>query len=193
MEHGKLEHRLSYFTYSAVMIGVFLGSIICLILYHNQFFIMEGGLEDFKVSGVLGLPEQQLFFFIMRRRIGQILLFALLISMFSYPVITTLFCFSFGIYYGVTASSLLLKFGIRVAGYLNSCFFPHYIFYFIAVYLWGKWFYVSKNVYCPGYKKINNFPFFVKYFVIFILLILAMLWEIYFQKNILNFFYQYLV
>lgn len=193
MEKGRLEHRLSYATYLALLSGVFLGSIVYLILYHNQLIFFENDLEAYQISGVLGLPERRLLFYILRRRIGQILLYILLTVIFSYPAATALLCFVFGTYYGVAVSSFLLKFGMKAAGYLNFCFFPHYIFYFLALYLLGKWFYVQKNGYYGGYKNVYSFPNYVKLFVIFMFLVFAVLWEVYFQKNILNFFYQYIV
>lgn len=193
MESGRLEHKLSYSTYFSIIAGVFLGSVMYLVLYHNQSFLLEYGLEDYKVSGVLGLSEKQLLLYILRRRIGQIILYIILVLLFSYPVITALFCFNFGIYYGVAVSSFLLKFGLKAMAYLNFCFFPHYLFYFFSLYFWGKWVCIQKNNYYSEYKNVNKFTIFVKIFVIFIFLFIAIIWEAYFQKNILNFFYQHLV
>lgn len=71
--------------------------------------------------------------------------------------------------------------------------FPHYLIYFAMIYLVGKWFRTAPDMKVYSHANVNKLQKLFKYFVIFFSITLAIIWEIKFQKNILNYFYQYLV
>lgn len=188
------ERKISYFTYFSVILGVLAGSLFFLIMaIYNPTQIMGQGLEDYKISGVLDLPVVYLSVYVLKRRVGQLLLFLILMILFSYSAAASCYCFFFGVYYGGVICSLLVKFGINGLIYGLVCFFPHYLIYFITICLVGKWFYMPQSAKIYSYNNVNKLQNLLKYFVIFFLIITAVIWEIKFQKNILNYFYQYLV
>lgn len=188
------EHKISYFTYFSVILGVLAGSLFFLIMaIYDPTQVMGQGLEDYKISGVLDLPIVYLSVYVLKRRIGQFILFLILMILFSYSVAASCYCFFFGVYYGGVICSLLVKFGINGLIYGLVCFFPHYLIYFITIYLVGKWFYMTPAAKIYAYTNVNKLQNLLKIFVIFFSIIIAIIWEIKFQKNILNYFYQYLV
>lgn len=188
------EHRITYYTYFSVILGVVTGSLFFFILLSsNPVPVMGQGLEDYKISGVMDLPVLYLLLYVLKRRVGQLLLFIILMVLFSYSVAASCYCFFFGAYYGVILCSLFVKFGINGLIYGFMCFFPHYFIYFLMIYLVGKWFYTASPLKNYSYKNVNNLQKIIKYFVIFLAMMAAIIWEVKFQKNILNYFYQYLV
>ena len=188
------ERRIIYYTYFSVILGLVTGSLLFFILIsYNPLQIMGQGLEDYKISGVMDLPMLYLSLYVLKRRVGQLLLFIILMILFSYSVAASCYCFLFGAYYGVIICSLLVKFGMTGLAYGIVCFFPHYLIYFFTVYLVGKWFYTVSAAKIYSYTNVNKLQNLFKYFVIFFAIIIAIIWEIKFQKNILNYFYQYLV
>ena len=188
------ERRITYYTYFSVILGIITGSFLFFILIsYNMAQIMGQGLEDYKISGVMDLPILYLSLYILKRRIGQLLLFVMIMILFSYSVASSCYCFFFGAYYGIIICNLLVKFGMTGLVYGIVCFFPHYLIYFLVVYLVGKWFHTASVVKIYSYTNVNKLQKLFKYFVIFFMIIIAIIWEIKFQKNILNYFYQYLV
>lgn len=188
------KNRITYYTYFSVILGVVAGSLFFfIVLSYNPAQIMGQGLEDYKISGVMDIPVVYLSLYVFKRRVGQLLLFIILMVLFSYSVAAFCYCFFFGAYYGVIICSLFVKFGINGLVYGFMCFFPHYLIYFLTVYLVGKWFYMAKDLRGYSYRNVNNLQKLFKYFVIFFAVMVAIIWEVKFQKNILNYFYQYLV
>lgn len=193
MNKSMEEQKISYCTYVSAIVGVVAGCLFFfLMMMYNPERVMEYGLEDYKIGGVIDLPIFYLAIYVLKRRVGQLLLFILLAVIFSYFVAATCYCFFFGIYYGVVVCNLLVKFGINGLLYGTACFFPHYLIYFLTIYLVGRWFCVMTSANYP-YTNVNKLQKLIKYFVIFFVIIIAIIWEIKFQKNILNYFYQYLV
>ena len=187
------EYKISYSTYLSVLVGVIAGCLFFFIMMiYDSEKIMEYGLEDYKISSVLDLPVLYLALYVLKRRIGQFILFVVLVILFSYSLAASCYCFFFGIYYGMVLCNLLVKFGIHGLVYGTACFFPHYFIYFLMIYLVGKWFYATSAA-IHSYTNVNKLQKLFKYFVIFFAIIIAIIWEIKFQKNILNYFYQYLV
>lgn len=184
----------TYYTYLPVLLGMFFGCIIFLfICQDSKLQIMNLGLEDYKISAVMNLPVWKMTLYVLKRRLGQWICFFAFWYLFSYSVSAICFNTCFGLYYGMVMCDLFIKFGWKGMVYGIACFFPHYILVFLAIWLLGKWFYrtdVWRNI---SYGNVNELQYFVKIFVIFFLIFVAIVWEIKFQKNILNFFYQYLV
>ncbi|MCI8510116.1 MAG: hypothetical protein HFJ06_16400 [Lachnospiraceae bacterium] len=194
MKNQNEYYKNAYYTYLPVFLGMFAGSILFLVLmafFETQ--IMEQGLEDYKFGAVLNIPVWRLALYILKRRLGQLFLFIIVWLLFSYPVAA--FCFNacFGGYYGIVVCNLFIKFGWHGIVYSLACFFPHYLLYFIAIYFSGRWFYYMSSRKNAAYGNVNKLQYLVKIFVIFFLIFIALIWEIKFQKNILNYFYQYLV
>lgn len=182
------------FIYCPMIVGTLLGSILWIVgVQLNIPCILENGLESYSISGVLQQENRHLVIYILKSRVGFMLLFLFFTIVVSYYVSVMLYSFLFGSYYGFVVSGMLVKCGIKGFVYSFMCFFPHYLFYFIGVYLIGNYYFDSKiqgqytrcNV-----KKIQSF---FKIFVIFLFLSAGLIWEMKFQKNILKFFYQYIV
>lgn len=188
------ERKITYITYLPVVLGVLAGSLFFFIMFmYHSGQIMGQGLEDYKISGVLDLPTVSLLFYILKRRMGQLLLFVMLLFLSSYSIAAFCYCFFFGAYYGIVICSLLVKFGINGLVYGMICFFPHYLIYFVTIYLVGKWFCMIPAARIYTHTNVNKMQNVFKCFVIVILILAAIIWEIKFQKNFLNSFYQYLV
>lgn len=194
MERRKERDRIVYYTYVPALLGAVLGTLVFLIgvEWINGGWL-ERGLEDYQINVVMNLPLWKISLYILKRRGGQILLFVLLTVLISYSVTAFFYNLLFGLYYGMITASLLVKFGMAGLFYSFSCFFPHYLFYLIAIYLIGKW--ISSNALKRKmcYGNGNKLQFFVEFLVIFFLILLAVFWEIKFQKNFLELFYQHLV
>lgn len=178
-------------TYGALFCGVLVGCIILLlaVIFGNT-IVLDMGLEDYEIGAVLNISTNQMMIYIIKKRIIQFVIFAMLLYLFSYYISSTLFCGSFGVYYGMVITNLIIKYGIAGLFYGFTCFFPHYLCYFLIIYLLGKWKRNSLNFY---YKNMNWIELFGKIFVIFLLIIISLTWEIRFQKIFLNYFFQYLV
>lgn len=194
MKNQSEHYKNVYYTYFPIFLGMVIGSVLFLILM--TFFevqVMDQGLEDYKFGAVLNLPIWNLSIYILKRRLGQLFLFVIIWTLFSYPVAAFCYNLCFGGYYGIVVCNLFIKFGWYGAGYSMACFFPHYLFYFSAICFAGIWFYRMSSKRNAAYGNVNKLQYLVKIFVIFFLVFMAIFWEIKFQKNILNYFYQYLV
>lgn len=187
------EHKISYSTYVPIILGVLAGCLCFFIMMlYNPDAFRKYGLEDYKISVLLDLPVFYLAIYVLKKRVGQLLFFIILAILFSYSIAATCYCFFFGIYYGIVVCNLFVKFGINGLVYGEACFFPHYLIYFLTIYLVGRWFYAESTA-IYSHTNVNKLQKLFKYFVIFFAIIIAIIWEIKFQKNILNYFYQYLV
>ncbi|MBR1866322.1 MAG: hypothetical protein IJ801_07425 [Lachnospiraceae bacterium] len=194
MENRREHHKITYYTYMPALIGVAVGTLFFLIgMEWLDGYWNEQGLEDYKIHAVLNLPLWKIALYVLKRRAGQILLFLLLTILFSYPVTTFGYNLFFGFYYGLVTSSLLVKFGLNGMLYSMVCFFPHYLFYFLALYLIGLWVEPDRLKRRLCYGHVNKLQFVLQIFVIIFLLLFAIFWEIKFQKNFLEKFFQHLV
>ena len=181
-------------TYGALMLGIFIGCIlfgILIICDGNQW--LDLGLEEYDVVATMNLSQEKILFYLLRKRILQIILYILIMILTSYSFASILYCGGFGCYYGFLLCNLVVKYNLYGFGYVFACFFPHYLFYFILIYVCGK-----KNNERNGYhndrcKNVNIIQYLFKIFVIFMLFTFAIIWETNFQKNFLNYFFQYLV
>lgn len=194
MKYRNKNYKNAYCTYFSAFLGMIFGSLLFLVpMAFFDIQLLELGLEDYKFGAVLNLPAWNLVLYILKRRLGQIFLYITIWTLFAYPVAA--FCFNtcFGTYYGLVLCDLFIKFGWQGIGYSMACFFPHYLFYFFAIYLSGNWFYWMTSEKNAAYGNVNKLQYLVKIFVIFFLIFIGIIWEIKFQKNILNYFYQYLV
>lgn len=195
MEMDKEKKRVNICTFGCLGLGAIIGCLIFLgCIMWSDFPILEYGLEDFQISSMLNTSDTTFIIYICRRRILQwgSLLAVWCIS--SYYVAVGGYNLLLGVYYGFVLTDLFIKFGIKGIPYGLVCFLPHYIFSFGAVYCMGIWFgnVVRKEV-NYYYDHVNKMQYFVKIFVVLLLLYISVIIEIKFQKNILNYFYQYLV
>ncbi len=176
-----------FFTYGALICGVLVGSLILLLaVILGSTIILDMGLEDYKIGAVLNISTRQMMIYIIKKRIIQFIIFGMLLYLFPYGFSASLFCGSFGIYYGMVLTNLIIKYGISGLLYGVVCFCPHYLCYFWIIYLFGKWRINSLNLY---YTNMNWIVAFGKIFVIILLILISLIWEICFQKIFLNYFF----
>lgn len=181
-------------TYWMALSGVMIGSLIFLIsLIASDTTFLESGLEEYKISSFVDFSSLKFYLYIIRRRSLQILCFLVIVYFCSYSMAAVLYNLFFGIFYGMILSNLFIKFSFHGILYGWFCFFPHYLLYFLVILFLGKWFYLKKDEYYNYYKNVNKLQYFIKIFVIFVMIFASIFWEINFQKNILIFFNQYLV
>lgn len=186
--------KLGLCTYGMLVMGAIVGCVVffCSLLLW-RYPVADYGLEDLHVLQVMNLPYKTYIMYICRRRFLQMILFIAIWSVGTYYIAAVVFHLFCGCYFGFLLADCFVKFGLRGIAYAVACFMPHYILLFLAGYLSGYWFAkdnIQKKYY---YGNVNNAQSFLKVFVIFLLLSGAVFIEIKFQKNILNFFYQYLV
>ena len=191
MEMDKEKKRVNICTFGCLGLGAIIGCLIFLgCIMWSDFPILEYGLEDFQISSMLNTSDTTFIIYICRRRILQwgSLLAVWCIS--SYYVAVGGYNLLLGVYYGFVLTDLFIKFGIKGIPYGLVCFLPHYIFSFGAVYCMGIWFgnVVRKEV-SYYYDHVKKMQYFVKIFVVLLLLYISVIIEIKFQ----NYFYQYLV
>lgn len=185
--------KIINYTYYSAFIGMLIGSFLFLILL--TFFdasLLDYGLEDFKIISLLNISIRDITIYILKRRVCQILLFIILMALFSVSTASSLYNLFFGVYFGMIMSSMFIKFAWKGLVYACFCFFPHYIIYFFLIYFIVKWSEMEgkRKIY---YKNVNKLQYLVQISVIFLGVFFAMFWEIKFQKNFLNYFFQYLV
>lgn len=191
-QNGSL--KTTYIIFGAVILGVVLGSagyLGDLILYDARYF--PNGLEEYSVGAVMNLPAEQLTIYILKCRLGQLFLLALVTIITSYGIAVGLYSLLFGTFYGMAICNFLIQYGIKGVGYGLLCFFPHFLLYFIAMHFCGRWFFGCHEQNRIYYGNVKTAQYFFKFFLIFFLVLISLVWEIKFQKNILKIFYQYLV
>lgn len=194
MKEQRRDYGMAYLTYGLAVVGMILGCLLYLadqIFYDAAYF--RHSLEEYSIGAVMNLPLGQLAVYILKRRSEQLLLFVLGMLLTSCGIITGLYSMVFGTFYGVVICNLLVQYGIRGLGYGLACFFPHYLAYLLSMYFFGRWSYEKQDDKYRYYPNVNFLQYFIKFIVIFLLIAFSLVWEIKFQKNILNFFYQYLV
>lgn len=186
--------KTAYIIFASILLGTILGNLSYLgdkIIYDARYF--PNGLEEYSIGAVMNLPVEQLTIYIVKCRMGQLFLLVLGTLITSYGIAVGIYSLIFGIFYGMAMCNFLIQYGIIGTGYGILCFFPHFLFYFFAMYLCGKWFFDYGNRNNMYYGNVKTAQYFFKFFVIFFLIFISLIWEIKFQKNILKFFYQYLV
>lgn len=194
MKEQRQDYGMAYITYGLAVVGMIIGCFLYLadqIFYDAAYF--RHSLDEYSIGAVMNLSTGQLALYIIKQRSEQLLLFALGMMLTSCGMITGLYSMVFGAFYGMVSCNLLIQYGLRGLGYGLACFFPHYLLYILAMYYFGKWFYEKQEGRYKYYQNVNFLQYFIKFLVIFFLIAFSFVWEIKFQKNILNFFYQYLV
>lgn len=179
--------------YIPILLGVSAGSLLFLYFALRGRSVVGNEFFQYPLNNIVSFEGPQMITLILKRRIPQFVFLFVVLNIFSYPVVLSGCSMIFGGYYGYVMSQLFYQFGNKGILYGIICFFPHYICYGLSLILIGKWFYNVSNQYDPGNANVKNTQYFFKFFVIILLLFLGVFWEIKFQKNILNFFYQHLV
>lgn len=193
MQRKKMDQNV-FCTYGALGIGILFGCLYFLFtILNGNDLLMNYGLEDYDISAMLNVADNEIVFHLVKKRFLQILIFILLVCLTTYSCSSFFFCFGFGFYYGIVMSNLIIKYCLSGLLYGLACFFPHYILYFFVINLCGNWYFKKKDRFHNCYKDMNKLVFFGKLFVIFFLLFFSLYWEIRFQKIFLNYFFQHLV
>lgn len=191
MRSNKIDFN-TLITYGMLFFGVLIGCCIYTFMCSiKNIFFSHYGLEQYNIS--LTILDGDILCPVLRRRISQIVIFVLFSVLTSYYFSTIIFSIGFGIYYGFVICDLLVKYGMFGLGYGFFCFFPHYFFVFLVLYLICKWNGDNTKRLIKYDKSMNRIEYLIKIFVIIILLVVSFFWEIKFQKNFLNYFFQYLV
>ena len=181
-------------TYGALMIGVLVGCFFLLeMMALGKDGVLDYGLEDYDISVMFNAPSNEIMIHLIKKRCMQVILFLLLFVLTTYYCASFLFCGYFGIFYGFVVCNLIIKYGISGLLYGFICFFPHYMLYFWMIFWGGKWTNKKQSSLNKCYRDVNGLEYFIKIFVIIGLFTLSLSWEINFQKNFLNYFFQYLV
>lgn len=199
LEH-KITHQLNHntyhinqYTYTMIFLGSILGIFLNLIFsFYLDCYIFDFDIEEYHLKGFTIDLSSRYVFYLLKRRIVQLISFLLIGVLFSFKYAAIIYNFIFGTFYGIYFVSMFIKFGIWGIGFTIFSFFPHYIFYFLMI------FYITKLYDKTKYEKLTqkNIKFFISifhFFVIFILFSIGIYIEIKFQKNILNYFYQHIV
>lgn len=194
---GKIRniHKIQKVKYIPMLLGSLLGSLFFL-FFNNSFYdyFSENNMQEYNVTAIMELPFWKLFFYVFRQRAGQILFFILLVLLLSYSIATCLYLFFFGIYYGFVMEQCMILFGVKGIFYCFFCFFPHYLLYFFGLSLFGQCMiepFIKRKEY--SYATINTLQKIIVIVWIVLLFGMGLIWEIKYQKNILNYFYQYIV
>lgn len=188
---NKNRNKTILYTYGGMLLGVVIGCILFgIVTYSGYFLWLDEGLETFHFSAVLEISSHELGAHLFKRRCLNLIIFILTVFLTTYACTAFCFCTYFGVYYGYVLCDLIIKYGINGYCYGISCFFPHYLFYFILIFVIGKWKIQSLNNY---YGNINKWNYIIKIIVIIILFLLAFGWEWKIQKFFLNYFFQHLV
>jgi hypothetical protein len=179
--------------YIPLLIGIVAGAVMYIYLKLQSFSMVEEGLESYSIAGIMSLSDMELFRYILKRRVCQLFLLLLMSGLISYAVLLVGYCGLFGCCYGLAFAQMFYQYGFEGCIYCVLCFFPHFICYGLVIYFIGKWFFCISKEQMLGIENVKRSQCFLKIFVIIFLFVFGMIWEIKFQKNILNYFYQYLV
>lgn len=195
MEWERDRKKVVCCTFLCLVLGTWIGCLVFFVCTLGlELPIMEYGIEDFGVLQMKNISNRLYAIYVCKQRMVQWGAFFALGCLASYYVAAGGYNLLVGIYYGFLLTDCFVKFGVRGILFSLFCFAPHYVISFFAVYWMGKWF-VAKPAFiqksCNIYVK--NMQYFVKIFLIIFLIAGSVFFEIKFQKNILNYFYQYLV
>lgn len=181
------------FMYMPLLFGVVAGSVFFLYFALHDFNLEECGILKFSMKEVFSLTDLQLLVLLLKKRVCQFFFVFIILNIIPYAIVLSSGSALFGGYYSYVASQLFYQYGWKGMVYGLLCFYPHYLCYGISFYLIGKWFLFFPENDRLKKNNVKNAQYFFKIFVIFLLLLLGVFWEIKFQKNILKNFYQYLV
>jgi hypothetical protein len=155
--------------------------------------LVADGLESYSIAGILSLSDRELTVYLLKRRLCQLFFAVFMSELIPYAVIWAGYSGLFGCCYGLAFAQMFYQFGFWGCAYCMACFFPHFIFYGLVIYFIGKWFFNISKDQMLGIENVKKSQYILKIFVMISFFVLGIIWEIKFQKNILNFFYQYLV
>lgn len=181
------DNRAKYMYFFSLFVGMLVGCIIF-------FTLLEAAPVDPMGNDFLkqlkrdGLNISDLNLYICRQRIKQLLLFMGCSYLLSYSVSAILFSFVIGMYYGMVYCGMYLQYGLKGILYTCLLFFPQYVLYFFCICYTAIIMkqYNQELLYCG--KKSNKLKIIINVFVIIMLFVMGLLWEIFFQKNFLQYF-----
>lgn len=180
--------NIGSYIYFFVLIGCLVGSLLFLIIkIKSGMKILDLDLQEYPISSLLNLSEEKLFFYILEKRVGQIILFIALASLCSYSVAAFTYCFCSGFCYGIVLCEQIVQYGINGLFFGLSCFFPHYLIYIFVIYFLlkleeGKHHYTNKKAYSVIFRN---------FFLLFLLMV-AIGWEIIYQKKLLKIIFDFM-
>lgn len=169
---------------SPLLFGMVLGTIWFLFQFKN-IDVYYNAMQFCKLK-VNGFNNNHLILYIIKQRVVEMVILMIISFLFSYKIALLSANFIFGIYYGVSSCILFSQYGLVSYKLLIGMFFPHCVIYFICSYYIGKYLIYNNN-------KINNLNYFVKILFIIIFMLLGVLGEIFFQKNIVDFYSIYCI
>lgn len=172
-----------------LLVGVGFGVICSLanIIFNAGFIQVQ--FEQYISSCFSAISEQKIIWYIGKIRIIQVLFVIFFSGCLPYRTIINAIALIAGWFYGMFFCLLFLQYGFRGIVYNTFCFFPHFLFYGIALFCWGKYILIKTKL----EKTVKKTQYFFIISVIIFMIFLGLIWEIKYQKNILKFFYQYLV
>ena len=184
----KRNNMFQYYICYPILFGMFIGCIFYLVIcVNNDHILSDEYLKLFDWSNINSIIDVhnitgvRMNNYIIHKRIIQILLFITLSYTISFSYSAFLYSIINGFIYGFSYCILFVQYGIK--GFLITVigFFPHMLIYVTCMVLGGRWIYSSCN-------KVNKLSFLIKISVIFMLLAIAMYYEINFQKIFLKIF-----
>lgn len=193
MQKDTFSKRYATVLYFVIITGVFLGCVLYYFDCETGLLQITGwNLEDYSIEAMGNIPAGEFTKAVLRRRLIQLVIFLLGMTITSFGVMSVLYGSLFGIFYGMFSCNLILQYGPKGILFDLFCFLPHYLFYILCL------LFISKGSTLPDDWRgksgnVNVIQYFFKFFVIFFLFFCAILFEIKFQKKFLGFFYQYLV
>ncbi|MDO5156253.1 MAG: hypothetical protein Q4D51_09840 [Eubacteriales bacterium] len=177
--------------FSALLLGIIVGSIFFVFFKTNSSDILKQGLIQFDVMRAADITDQKISLYILKRRLISIFLLVFTAKCLTVPVTDIGIHLIFGLYYGFVVSNLFCYSFLNGWVYGFLCFFPHYLFYIFAFWEICKFLMCDKSE--SNNANVKKIKYFFRIFVIILCVGLGVVWEIYVQKNILKIFYQHLV
>lgn len=180
------KHSYKHYTYLPLLLGLITGTLIYIIKIifdsSRDFYFIEDNIIDICNSLDVG-RNSSLYFF--NQRIIVAVAFLIVQLIFSYYFASAFFNYLFGIYYIIISSNIIFTYGFDGLILIACLFIPHFMFYYYAVCLLGKWFYCNEDSSRNIYERFNNINFFVKIIIIILMLLAGVFFEYFFQKNFL--------
>ncbi len=182
--HYKREKKLI----SSVLFGMFLGVVLGSVLYYMYLLFSGYDFFDFQEMGTLtGLREKDvmgLTIYVLKKRVILLLLFLLGLSVCPPDFVYSVFFGVLGLFYSLFTCYHFLHY--KFLGLLKSylLWFPHSIFYFLAILVMGS-FFTSNDTSCglsPKKIRWKKFGQILKIFVTIFLLFLGLYFEIHSRK-----------
>lgn len=180
------KHSYKHYTYLPLILGLITGVLIYIIKIifdsSNDIYFIEDKIIDLCKSLDMEYNSSLYFF---NQRIIVVVAFLIVQLIFSYYFASAFFNYIFGIYYIIISVNIIIIYGFDGLILIACLFLPHFIFYYYAVCLLGKWFFCNETSYNNIYERFNNINFFVKIIIIILMLLAGVLFEYFFQKNFL--------